>query len=114
MYNFCDIFWADLPNLPESSVQQGHRPVVIVSNNRGNSSSHTVNVIPITSKLKKTRIPTHVNIIGFGLQRESIVLAEQTMTLDKRCLTKKIGTIDDERLIKKIQEALMIQFNIVA
>ncbi|MGN0326585.1 MAG: type II toxin-antitoxin system PemK/MazF family toxin [Lachnospiraceae bacterium] len=114
MYKFGDLYYADLPLLPGSCMQQGRRPVVIVSNNKFNQYSTMVSVAPLTSKLGKHPIPTHVNISGYGLKRESIILVEQTRPLDQCRLQEQIGTIMDQQMRNKIWQALMIQFDIVA
>lgn len=44
----------------DTSVQYGFRPVLIDQNNKGNASSTTVIVAPMTSKLDKPSLPTHV------------------------------------------------------
>ena len=54
-----DVFLADLP-LSMGSEQGGKRPVVIIQNNKGNVYSPTVIVAVITSKMNKTKLPTHI------------------------------------------------------
>lgn len=44
------------------SVQSGYRPVFILSNNQNNTYSSTLNVIPITSKMNKRKLPVHVEL----------------------------------------------------
>lgn len=112
MCKFGDIYYADLPELTESSVQQGQRPVLIVSNNKFNQYSTMVSIAPLTSKLGKHNIPTHVHISGYGLQKESIILFEQTMVLDKSRLHGQIGSVKDQPMFEKIAKALKIQFNL--
>ncbi len=114
MYKFGDLYYADLPVLEGSSVQQGCRPVLIVSNNKFNQYSTMVSIAPLTSKLGKHCIPTHVHIKGCGLQKESVILLEQTMPLDQSRLQKQIGSIWDAGILNKIAQALRIQFNLVA
>ena len=54
------IWLAKLPSIPGSSVQQGTRPVVIVSNDAANEHSSVIMVVPLTSQLGKNALPTHV------------------------------------------------------
>lgn len=58
-------------------------------------------------------MPTHIEIDagGFGLSRDSVVLAEQIRTIDKRRLKEKIGHLD-ENLMDKVNEALEISFGL--
>ena len=60
-----DIYYADLRPVIGSE-QGGIRPVLILQNNVGNRHSPTVIAAPITSKMGKPRLPTHVclNIIN--------------------------------------------------
>ena len=59
-----DIFLADLGE-SIGSVQRGERPVLVVQNNKGNKYSPTVTVIPITTKIHKSKeFPTHTLTIG--------------------------------------------------
>ena len=56
-----DIYYADLSPVIGSE-QGGIRPVLVLQNNKGNKFSTTVIVAPISSKLTKNPIPTHVII----------------------------------------------------
>ena len=56
-----DIYYADLSPVVGSE-QGGMRPVLIVQNDVGNRHSPTVIAAAITSKLGKTRLPTHIDI----------------------------------------------------
>jgi len=95
------------------SEQGGIRPVLIVQNDVGNKYSPTVIVAAITSKINKAKMPTHIEIEGekHGLTKDSVILAEQIRTIDKRRLKEKIGHIDDN-LSSLIDYALMISFGL--
>ena len=56
-----DLFYANLSPVLGSE-QGGIRPVVIIQNDVGNKYSPTVIVAPITSRMYKTKLPTHVKI----------------------------------------------------
>lgn len=102
-----EIYMADLP-LSGGSVQMGKRPVLIVQNDVGNMKSPTVVVVPLTTAEKKWQI-VHVEIpTSTGIPKESIALCEQIMTLSKDCLGRKIGMIEDAKLISAIDLALQI------
>jgi len=104
----CDIYWADLLKLPNSSIIHGYRPVIIVSNNQSNAYSPLVTIVPLTSK-EKRHLPTHIELDGFGLQKVSIVLTEQLLSIDKSYLRDYIGTIDDLSVMQKIDECIKLQ-----
>lgn len=103
-----DLFSACLDPVVGSE-QGGIRPVLVVQNNVGNRYSPTVIVLAITGQINKTRLPTHVPVaaMGTGLQKDSIILAEQIRTLDKRRLREKIGVLQPD-VMQKVSEAMMI------
>ena len=71
-----DIYYADLSPVIGSE-QGGIRPVLVLQNNKGNKFSTTVIVAPISSKLTKNPIPTHVIIRCDSLEKKSVILLEQ-------------------------------------
>lgn len=100
-----DIFYADL-NPVRGSEQGGLRPVLIVQNNIGNRHSPTVIIAPITSKLKKNSLPTHVGLpLDIGLPAKSMALLEQVRTIDKSRLGSYIVSLDDD-LMDYVDDAL--------
>lgn len=107
-----DIYYADLSPVVGSE-QGGVRPVLIIQNDVGNKYSPTVIATAITSQINKTKMPTHIEIDagGFGLSRDSVVLAEQIRTIDKQRLKEKIGHLDGN-LMDKVNEALEISFGL--
>jgi mRNA interferase MazF len=108
-----DLYYADLSPVIGSE-QGGVRPVLIVQNDIGNKYSPTVIATAITSQLNKTKLPTHIELGGaefFGLAKDSVVLAEQVRTIDKKRLKEKIGHLDDG-LMKRVNEALGVSFGI--
>jgi len=103
-----DLFSACLDPVVGSE-QGGRRPVLVVQNDVGNRYSPTVIVLAITGQINKNRLPTHVPVDAgnTGLQKDSVVLAEQIRTLDKRRLREKIGSLKPE-VMQKVSEAMMI------
>ena len=92
----------------------GIRPVVIIQNDMGNKHSPTVIAAAITSQMGKNKLPTHIEIgpENSKLKTESIVLTEQIRTIDKSRLKEKIGHIEDEQIINKINSALGVSFGL--
>ena len=109
-----EIWLARLPSLPGSSVQQGTRPVVIVSNDLANAHSPVITVVPLTSKLGKTALPTHVFLNNRMLDRPSLALCEQILTVDKTCLTRRVSWVDKTFDRLAIRHALLVQLNMAA
>ena len=108
-----DMFYADLSPVVGSE-QGGIRPVLVIQNNTGNKYSPTVIVSAITSQQSKSKLPTHIELSSeeFGLKSDSIVLAERIRTIDKSRLKEKIGHIDDNSVITKINNALGVSFGL--
>ena len=107
-----DIYYADLSPVIGSE-QGGIRPVVIVQNDVGNKYSPTVIAAAITSKINKAKLPTHIEIDAetFGLPKDSVILAEQVRTIDKKRLHEKIGHLD-AKLMSTVNDALAISFGL--
>lgn len=113
-----DIYYADLSPVIGSE-QGGLRPVLIVQNDIGNKFSPTVIAAAITSKIGKTKLPTHIDIIkggaqddsGIGLARDSVILLEQIRTIDKRRLKERMGHLD-ETVMRRVNDALFVSFGL--
>ena len=107
-----DIYYADLSPVVGSE-QGGLRPVLIVQNDVGNRYSPTVIAAAITSKIGKTKLPTHINVSAdrYGLARDSVILLEQIRTLDKQRLREKMGHLD-ENVMEEVNTAIGVSFGL--
>ena len=107
-----DIYYADLSPVIGSE-QGGLRPVLIVQNDIGNRYSPTVIAAAITSRMSKTRLPTHIDVYAadVGLSKDSVILLEQIRTLDKRRLREKMGHLDDT-MMNHVNTAIAISFGL--
>ena len=107
-----DIYYADLSPVVGSE-QGGLRPVLIIQNDIGNRYSPTVIAAAITSRLGKTRLPTHIGIYAseVGLSKDSVILLEQIRTLDKRRLREKMGHMDED-MMREIDNAIAVSFGL--
>ena len=103
-----EIYYADLSPVVGSE-QGGIRPVLIVQNNTGNKYSPTVIAAAITSRQGKANLPTHIELHGCGLSKDSVVLLEQIRTLDKKRLRDRMGEVD-EGAMSAVNNALSISF----
>lgn len=107
------IFWYQFPDL-SNNLQSGLRPVVVVQNELGNKYSPVVLVVPVTSKLNKKAMPTHVDLITesvVGLEKNSVALCEQVFTISKRDLGDYIGRLRPSTM-REISDALRIEFQL--
>ena len=107
-----DIFYADLSPVVGSE-QGGLRPVLIIQNDVGNRYSPTVIAAAITSRMGKTRLPTHIDIYAekAGLARDSVILLEQIRTIDKSRLRERMGKLDDTTMTK-VDNAIAVSFGL--
>jgi mRNA interferase MazF len=107
-----EIYYADLSPVVGSE-QGGLRPVLIIQNDIGNRYSPTVIVAAITSKIEKAKLPTHIELAAeeYGLTRDSVVLAEQVRTIDKRRLRERVGVLPAE-IMNNVDEALQISMGV--
>lgn len=106
-----DILLVDLPYYP-GSVQNGERPIIVIQNDKGNDFSGTLIVVPTTTAKKKF-MPTHVSVSEKdGFYRDSIVLCEQILTIDKSIIIEKWGHVSSETM-RKIDIATLISLGYV-
>ena len=108
-----DIYYADLSPVVGSE-QGGLRPVLIVQNDVGNRYSPTVIAAAITSRMGKTRLPTHIDIYAseVGLAKDSVILLEQVRTLDKRRLREKMGHLDNG-VMERVNTAISVSLGLI-
>ena len=90
-----DVYYADLSPVVGSE-QGGVRPVIVA---------------PISKKMSKPPIPTHVIFSVDSLSYVSMILCEQLRTIDKKRLGQWICTLDQET-IDKIDHAICISLDI--
>lgn len=106
------IFMVDLGELDGTSVEKGIRPVVVLQNDIGNRFSPTTIVAPITSKLSKHRLPTHVFMKEAMLDRYSIVMLEQIQTISKDKLQDYVCDVPEEEM-KHIEWAAKVSLGMM-
>ena len=98
------IYLARLTRKKGSSVEGGIRPVVILQNDKGNQTSPTVIVVPVTSVLKKMYLPTHVFLHNEARSEPSMAMLEQIQTIDVTQLIEYRGNVTDEEM-ERIEQA---------
>ena len=100
-------------NLPNSggSIQSKQRPCVLVSNNSCNNFSPVLHVCPLSSVTTKKKLPTHITINrgNSGLLKDSIVLCEQTIPVNKSDILNQVAFCDEETMLR-ISRGIRIQF----
>ncbi|NLB88660.1 MAG: type II toxin-antitoxin system PemK/MazF family toxin [Syntrophomonadaceae bacterium] len=107
-----EIYFAQL-NPVVGSEQGGIRPVVVVQNDIGNQYSPTTIILAITSQINKAKLPTHIELKAseYGLEKDSVILAEQIRTIDKTRLKQRIASLNEETM-QKVDQALLISLSL--
>ena len=91
-----EIYYADLSPVVGSE-QGGYRPVIVLQKNKGNRYSTTVIIAPISSRLTKNPLPTHVMV--------------DCSSLDKQRIKEKVGMIDSQ-VMNLINQAIKTSLDI--
>lgn len=107
-----DIWLADIPTIPESHVQCGVRPVIVVSNDTANKYSPLISIIPLTTNLGRMDIPTHTIIRNRYLSVPSMALCEQIMTIDKTRLKNHMGALEYPHERLAIHHCVQVQLDL--
>lgn len=97
----------NLVRFTTGSEQQGGRPGIIVSNDKGNEHSETVEVVYLTTQYKKP-LPTHVAIMA---SVPSTALCEQVHSVDKSRIKEHLRNCTEEEM-KEIDKALLISLGL--
>ncbi|KXA88526.1 hypothetical protein AKJ40_03475 [candidate division MSBL1 archaeon SCGC-AAA259M10] len=107
-----DIVLVDLD--PVKGSEQGRtRPAVVIQNDVGNKHSPTTIVAPLTSSYRKV-YPVNIEVESGenGLERDSIILLNQIVTVDiKSRVLKKLGKLSPEKM-KKVDSAIEISLGL--
>jgi len=104
-----DVVYVDLEPIRGSETGK-IRPCLIVQNNINNKHSPTTIIVVITDRDRfKKKYPTHVWIDKGegGLTKDSVIQCEQIRTIDKRRITRKLGSVNINCL-QKVEEAIKI------
>ena len=107
-----EIYWVDF-SPARGTEQSGHRPALIVQNDRGNQySPYTVVVAVSSAQLPKVYPFTVLLKEGDGnLTRSGHVNCAQLLTLDQARLVERIGALD-ETIMRKVDSALRYELNL--
>jgi mRNA interferase MazF len=104
-----DVCICDFPKYVEVA-DSGVRPCIVISNDTNNLFSDRVNVVPLTTKIKKPLI-THC-FISSCCKVTSTALCENIITIDKNRLINKIGSLNDFEK-KNVEYCIRRQLNIL-
>lgn len=104
------VYFADLGQKQSSrdSIQRGRRPVLVVSNNKANTYSTAITIVPLTTRNKHS-LPTHVEfgLSNHGEMVSNTALCEQVRTINVDQLYFKIGQLNDS-ILRKVDKCLKV------
>jgi mRNA interferase MazF len=92
-----EIWWANLPE-PVGSEPGYNRPVLVIQDDTFTQSKiDTIIVVIITSNLNLAAAPGNVLLprAASGLPKDSVANVSQILTLDKKFLVERIGSLPD-------------------
>ncbi|MCU0290411.1 MAG: type II toxin-antitoxin system PemK/MazF family toxin [Thermoanaerobaculaceae bacterium] len=95
-----EVWWADLAE-PTGSGPGFRRPVLVVQGDALNRSRiGTVVCVALTTNLGWADAPGNVLLPSrtSGLPEDSVVNVSQIVTLDKSCLTERVGSLSEREL----------------
>jgi mRNA interferase MazF len=94
-----DIFWVDLPDSNGREIKDTH-PALVVSNDRQNTASPLIVIMPITSLKEGDKVFSFQ--VPITLEKKSVVLVDQIRTIDRDKFLGKIDQID-EKLMEEVE-----------
>lgn len=107
-YKRGEIFYIERAGDSYGSEQQAGRPAIVVSNDKNNEYSSTLEVVYLTTQ-PKTELPTHIDIRS--TKKNSIALCEQVHTVSVQRVGDFVGNCSEYEL-QMIDAALLISLGI--
>ena len=98
-------------NPGRGSEQKGIRPALVVQNDTGNIYAATTIVAAITTTIKEFPVTVVVASGEGGLRQRSMVNLAQLLTIDKRRLQKRLGSLT-EAVIERVDQAIRISLDV--
>ena len=107
-----DIFWFDF-GINSGSVQNGHRPALVIQADNFNANSTTTVIATITSVKKGLHLPSHIYLGDkYGLPQPSTVMLEQIRTINQDELGDYIGSINDKQTLHALEIGIKKTFGL--
>ena len=104
-----EVWWVDFDPSIGGEIQK-MRPAVIVSNDQANASLNRVQVVPLTTNVK--RVFPGETIVQLGNEPRK-AMANQIMTAAKERLGRQIGALDRFQM-RKVEAAIAVQLGLDA
>jgi mRNA interferase MazF len=99
-----EVWWVDFPSALGGEIRK-MRPSIIVSNDSANANLNRVQVVPLTSNVKKL-YPSEAYVQVKGKKHKA--LADQLATVGKARLTNRVGRVSDMDM-HNVEKAIKIQ-----
>ena len=87
-----DIYWVNLPDSNGREIKDTH-PALVVSNDRQNTASPLIVIMPITSLKAGDKVFSFQ--VPITLEKKSVILVDQIRTIDRDKFKDKISKIDN-------------------
>lgn len=97
-----EIYWVDLPDSNGRELKEIH-PCLVISNNRQNSASPLITIMPITSLKVVDKVFSFQ--VPIKLKKASVILVDQIQTIDRKKFQDKITEIED-KLLEEIERKI--------
>ena len=94
-------------------LQGGIRPVVIIQNDEGNKHCGTIQIIPLTTNISKSKYPVRVLLDKrrCRLKKTSVAMCEQLQAINKEDVKDFVCKLP-EFYMKEIEKAIKLNLNI--
>lgn len=106
------VYFIDIPEdktFFNNSVEQGTRPCVVVSSQKGCDTSSIVMVCPITTRIKKHSCNVDISYLCAG--KPSQVLCNQIITVPKSSLIRYKGYVSNREMLR-VNDAIRLSLGI--
>lgn len=97
-----EVYWVELPDSNGREIKDKH-PALVISNDRQNTASPLITVIPITSL--KTGDKIYSFQLPIILDKKSVILVDQIRTIDREKFKDKITEIK-ENLLEEVERKI--------
>ncbi len=99
-------------NPARGSEQAGRRPALVIQNNIGNEKAPTTIVAAISGTVRTYPMNVRVRPPEGGLERPSIIKTSQMLTISKKRLEKRLGSLSQKRM-DEVDGAIKLSLSLV-
>lgn len=114
-YQRGDILLVDFGSEMDLCLTAGIRPAICVSSTVFNETAPVMTVVPMTKHFKHMHMASHVVIDQadcIGLWKSGMAMCEQLRCIDRSQAIRRIACIKERKLIRKINLAIIMHFEV--